>query len=75
MYNPTTHVQVPIDTDLSSYYFKKKIRWRDSPTVFLLKKMEAINYKLPKCWTLEDGWCNVIFNVCCNEFLQYCKHV
>jgi hypothetical protein len=26
MYNPTTHVQVSIDTDLSSYYFKKKIR-------------------------------------------------
>jgi hypothetical protein len=25
MYNPTTQVQVPIDADVSSYYFKTKI--------------------------------------------------
>jgi hypothetical protein len=38
MYNPATQVQVSIDANLGSYFFKKKIDVGASPTTFPLKK-------------------------------------
>jgi hypothetical protein len=38
MYNPATQVQVSIDTNLGSYFQKKKIAVGASPTAFPFKK-------------------------------------
>jgi hypothetical protein len=65
MYNLATQVQVPRDTNLSSYYLKTKITVGASPTVFRSKKKYTCNWCINQvCMSIPDSHINNHQEIC-----------